>query len=412
MCASLGAFAEGPHHADGAAATAGRTQERRTRRVERHRPQRPQWWAVGVGAQEPCEHGGPGIASRRGRSATARDVDVRRPDRRVRRRSLPTIRGGHAEPAGRLPAPPPSSQLPDREHFPGYHPGGAPAALPSSAHPAEGTVMAPARPRVRARCPAKAAADPPSARWVLTAAEFDVLWEWLRLGATPVVLRMDSPGRTNAARAGIVGRGWQALRERGLADASGPDPGLVRLLNLLAQPAAQLELRMWRGHSMRAVTAARGNSRVLAVRQDETLTVSSCTGLASALIDALPPVAAGPGRAVTVPSVVIDSAATSEALRSVPSLDARMLALVLQGFGARAHSAQICALAVDRCSVLRRLPKIVRVLDTPGGRYQLTRSIADDGAEWTTVAPADALQLRQRTAALLSEAREAAARIG
>jgi hypothetical protein len=154
--------------------------------------------------------------------------------------------------------------------------------------------MPAADPRTQASRPAQALAAPRQDRWVLTSVEFDVLWEWLRLGATPVVLRMDSPGHTRAARAGIVGRGWQALRERGLAGPSGPDPELVRLLNLLARPAAQLELRMWRGHSMRAVTAGRGNSRVLAVRQDETVTVRACTGLASALIDVLPPLPVRP----------------------------------------------------------------------------------------------------------------------
>jgi hypothetical protein len=248
---------------------------------------------------------------------------------------------------------------------------------------------------------------------VLTAVEFDVLWEWLRLGATPVVLRMDSPGHSGAARARIVGRGWQALRERSLADASGPHPELVRLLNLLARPAAQLELRMWRGHSMRAVAAGRGNSSALAVRQDETVTLSACTGLASALVDVLPPAPAGPGRAVTVPAAVIDSAAgTPEpaAPGAGPSIDTQMLELVLRRSDGRTHRAQIAALAADRCGMLRRLPKIVGILDTAAGRYQLTKVTTADGDEWTTLAPADGHQLRQRAADLLAEAREAATR--
>ncbi len=91
---------------------------------------------------------------------------------------------------------------------------------------------------------------------MLTAAEFDVLWEWLRLGATPVAFRLDSPGHTDAARAAIAGRGWRALRERGLADTTGPDPQLARLLHLLARPSAQLELRMCCGHRVRAGAAS------------------------------------------------------------------------------------------------------------------------------------------------------------
>jgi hypothetical protein len=263
------------------------------------------------------------------------------------------------------------------------------------------------RPRTQAGRPAKALGTRPD-RWVLTAVEFDVLWEWLRLGATPVVLRMDSPGHCGAARARIVGSGWQALRERSLADASGPHPELVRLLNLLARPAAQLELRMWRGHSMRAVTAGRGNSSALAVRQDETVTLSACTGLASALIDVLPPAPAGPGRAVTVPTAVIDSAAGTPHPAAPGD---RMLERVLRRSDGRTHRAQIAALATDRCGMLRRLPKIVGILDTAAGRYQLTKTTTADGEEWTTLAPADGDQLRERAADLLAEAREAAARI-
>src|SRR3981189_2829157 len=82
------------------------------------------------------------------------------------------------------------------------------------------------------------------ARRVLTAVEFDVLWEWLGLGATPVVLRLDSPGRTHSERRGNVASGWQGLRQRGLADLSGPDPEVVRLMHLLAVPTHQVELRM------------------------------------------------------------------------------------------------------------------------------------------------------------------------
>ena len=58
------------------------------------------------------------------------------------------------------------------------------------------------------------------ARRVLTAVEFDVLWEWLGLGATPVVLRLDSPGRTHGERSGMCGQGEGRERnQRGEEDA-------------------------------------------------------------------------------------------------------------------------------------------------------------------------------------------------
>jgi len=59
-------------------------------------------------------------------------------------------------------------------------------------------------------------------RRVLTDVEFDVLWERLGLGPTPIVLRLPSPGRTAMGRSDVQRAGWQALRNRGLAAASGP----------------------------------------------------------------------------------------------------------------------------------------------------------------------------------------------
>ncbi len=110
-----------------------------------------------------------------------------------------------------------------------------------------------------------------TARWVLTAVEFDVLWERLRLGPTPVVLRLAAPGRNRAERTEIVKSGLHALRSRGLADHGGPDPELVRLLTLLDRASPQLELRAWLDRSARAVATGRPGSAVVAVRQDETI---------------------------------------------------------------------------------------------------------------------------------------------
>ena len=65
-------------------------------------------------------------------------------------------------------------------------------------------------------------------RLVLGETEFDVLWDELRLGPTPVVLRLPSPGRTRAERARIVAAGRGGLRRRGLADVTGPAPEPAR----------------------------------------------------------------------------------------------------------------------------------------------------------------------------------------
>jgi hypothetical protein len=255
---------------------------------------------------------------------------------------------------------------------------------------------------------AEPALQPRTPRHVLTAVEFDVLWERLRLGPTPVVLRLRSPGRTHTERRDLQTAGWQALRRRGLAGPSGPDPELARLLHLLARPAGQLELRGRWERTVRAVVAGAPDTCVLAVRQDATVTLEAHGSLPAALLRTLPHLAAGPGRASTVPSALLASAtaaASGSGLRAAllagehPPTEAGLLARMLTGITA---GAQIAALVADRWGVLRRSGGVLALLDAPRGRYLLTRSTGEDGVEWTTVAPTDSRRLAHRMTELLT----------
>lgn len=248
---------------------------------------------------------------------------------------------------------------------------------------------------------------PGAARHVLTAVEFDVLWERLGLGPTPVVLRLESPGRTLAERRAVRAAGWHALRVRGLAGPAGPDPELARLLHLLARPVEQLELRAWWGRSVRALAAGRPGVGALAVRQDATVTLTPCGSLPSALIGLLPSARPGPGRASTAPSEALAAAAAAadvrDALvsRDVPAVEAGLLARMLHGAERRT---QIVALGVDRWGVPRRAGGALGILDGPQGRYLITRRTGEDGVEWTTIAPTDHRRMRHRLAELLATA--------
>ncbi|WP_028925962.1 ESX secretion-associated protein EspG [Pseudonocardia acaciae] len=257
-------------------------------------------------------------------------------------------------------------------------------------------------------------------RRVLTAVEFDVLWEWLGLGATPVVLRLDSPGRTHAERRGIVATGWQGLRQRGLADINGPDPEVVRLMHLLAVPSRQVELRMRLGRELRVVAAGHPGATALAVRQDATVTLSSATGPVGAALGALPPARPGPAHAVALPSADLE-AATAEAgqgggrtlaealaARGLTEDDAEQVEAILH---ATSRRGQLSVLAADHWGVLHRLRKVVGVLDTRHGRYLMQRATAADGVEWTTLAPTDTNRLHARLDTLLAEAEADAGRI-
>jgi EspG family len=249
-------------------------------------------------------------------------------------------------------------------------------------------------------------------RHVLTTVEFDVLWEGLGLGPTPVILRLASPGRTHAERRAVQAAGWQAMRDRGLAGPSGPDPELTRLLHLLARPTEQLELRAWWDRDIRAVAAARAEAGALALRQDETVTLSACGTLPSGMLGLLPPAPPGPGRSCTVPARALSSGPATDVratlvARGIPAGEAGLLTRMLAGAGRRA---QVVALAADRWGVLRRSGGVLTVLDGPHGRYLLTRSTGEDGVEWITIAPTDERQLRHRFTELLSVAVGSAAR--
>ena len=149
-------------------------------------------------------------------------------------------------------------------------------------------------------------------------------------------------GRTHAERGQVRAAVGQALRDRGLVDAAGPDQGLVRLLHSLAHPAQQLELRARWGEPLRAVAAERDGAGVLAVRRADTVLVTGCDSLPTALLGALPPARPGPGRASTVPASVLAGVAGGALVPGlvaarVPLTEARVLDRMLSCVERRAQ---------------------------------------------------------------------------
>ncbi len=229
---------------------------------------------------------------------------------------------------------------------------------------------------------------------MLTDVEFDVLWERLGWGPTPVALRLPSAGRAAFERRDVQRAGWQALRERGLLSASGPDPETVRLLRLLARPVRRFELRASWPRAVRAVAAGGPDAGVLAVRQDATVTLEPCGSLSAAVLDVLPRAGPGSGAACTVLSAVLTAALsdpgpclrTALATRGMPLPEAARLARMLAGGPGRA---QIVAMVMDGNGVARRRGGVLAVLDGPDGRYLLTRTSGAGPVEWSTVTPVD-----------------------
>lgn len=231
-------------------------------------------------------------------------------------------------------------------------------------------------------------------RSVLTDVEFDVLWERLGLGPPPAALRLPSPARAELERRDVRRSGWQALRERGLVSASGPDPETVRLMRLLARPVRRFELRATWPRAVRAVAAGGPDAGVLAVRQDATVTLEPCSSLSAAVLGVLPGAGPGTGPACTVPSAVLTAALsdpgpclrTALVTRGVARPEAARLARMLAG---RPGRAQIVAMVVGPDGAARRHGGVLAVLDGPDGRYLVTRA-----GEWSTVAPVGRHHLR------------------
>jgi EspG family len=245
-----------------------------------------------------------------------------------------------------------------------------------------------------------------AARRVLSAVEFDVVWETLGLGPVPVVLNVPSPGRTHTERRRIVAEVRARLQDRGLTGPTGPEPGLGDLLRLLATPTARIELRAWGPALIRATAAGHPEEGVLARCSGDSIVLEPCVSVASAIVSVLPPAPAGPGRAANVPTATLRAAIerpSGAGLRAdllrcgVPVTDAGPAARMLHGIGGRA---QFGVVAADRWGVLRRSPATLGVLDGVHGRYVVIRT-RNDG-DWTTVAPVDDRRLRHRVTELLT----------
>jgi hypothetical protein len=214
-------------------------------------------------------------------------------------------------------------------------------------------------------------------RLAIATVEFDVLWEWLGLGVTPVVLQVTSPGNTEGERRQIVNAAWQSLRQRGLADVNGPDPEIIRLMHLFAAPSEQVELRFWAARETRVLATRRDNSTALAVRQADTITLSRASSPNRGVLDAMPPAlpcagrSPGAGRSVTLPNDdlaaayegVADGCPVHEGLIS-RGIDAGDAELVEAIFGDVIARAQISMMVADNWGMLRRLSNFITVLDT------------------------------------------------
>jgi hypothetical protein len=244
----------------------------------------------------------------------------------------------------------------------------------------------------------------------ISALEFDVLWEHLRLAEMPLVLRVPSPGRTYTERRALIAQAWQSLADRGLGRQLSVADRLAHLLRLLEYPDHEIDGRFGATKGVRLLVAATGDDAVFALLTKRGLTLSEIpvTGLAREALAALPSVPAGPGESITMRAEDLDAAASATSAeafelalcrRGLPVRDAGVLRTMLSDVR---RQGQFGAAARNRWGHRRRAPHVIGFFDTIAGRYLQLRQTAPDGIAWSTISPADTRLLVNQLSDLLA----------
>lgn len=245
---------------------------------------------------------------------------------------------------------------------------------------------------------------------VLTATEFEVVWDTERLGARHAALDVPSPGATHSERAVIVDDVWASLEARGFARRRNAAGDLLDLLGVLAAPTACVDLWIWADDRISGLAATTGEHAAVGIveRGEVWLVPVEPSMLAESAVAVAGSRPAGVGQSVTLPHRVLVAAAheahgdayslvTALEDAGVPEFDAHELAGMLLGVHTKG---QFGAERIGAAAVHRRADQVVAFHDTDAGRYlmQVTHAAAE---AWCTVAPADNAVLEHRVAELL-----------
>lgn len=262
--------------------------------------------------------------------------------------------------------------------------------------------------------------DPPAEPITLSALEFDVLWEHLRLPPMPVVFAVPSPGSTEGERARLVRQAWDGIEARGLGRPVGLHPQLAGYLQLISRPEVEVDARLWVGGETRVLAAAAAGQAVLVTLTGQRLTFrqASPEGLPHAVLGELPEQPAGPGLSVTLPSADFEAAA------QLAGESRERFALELSERGVRqgdvdtlvemisdvTGQGQFGAAARDRFGRRHRADRAVSFFDTGAGRYMHVKRAEPGMPPWTTISPVDHRRLLQHIGQLAADVGSTAGR--
>jgi len=249
---------------------------------------------------------------------------------------------------------------------------------------------------------------------VLSAHEFDVLWESLGLPRRHVALDVPSEGTTHTERRELVDAAWASLSERRLARNRRVTGEVADQLHLLARPQYGIDVWVWAEREIRGrAVSARGQAVLAVVDHGEVWLIPATEdGLAEAAVSVAGDLGPGIGQTVSIPYDVLraaDSAAKGDAKALVTALEDRGVELfhaqelsgMLLGQEARG---QFGAERVGRDGVVHRAGRVVAFFDTDAGRYLFQVAPDREGREWATVTPADNALLATRIRELVAEA--------
>jgi hypothetical protein len=244
---------------------------------------------------------------------------------------------------------------------------------------------------------------------VLSALEFDVIWEGERLPARHVALDVPSPGKTRAERAELVKQAWESLEEKGLANGGRAVADLADRVALLAHPQISVDVWVWAGRTVKAFAAQTGRRAQLAVIDEGKvwLIPARDSGLAESAVSVAGEMPAGFGRSVSLLNDVVTAADNESAGdtkkfittlegKGVSLTDAQSLTGMLAGITTRGQFGAEKRLRDQR---IVRADRVVAFHDTADGRYLDLVRPSTDGRLWCTVTPAD----NQRLAACVWE---------
>lgn len=239
----------------------------------------------------------------------------------------------------------------------------------------------------------------------LDAGEYTAVWR--TRGEKPTVLHTPDHGDTHAARDALDDAAWTRLVRRGLARGRTPEPALADVLEVLAAPDAEVDVRLWSGGPptaiRRVLAAARGGLGVVAEVDDDggLRAEAGAAQPAATLLGRLPDEPALSGTPMTLPAAAMgagDEAARVRRLRraGVPRPTVLRLDALWSAPPRRVLQFGVARRGPD--GRRRRGPRVLDVVDAAGGRIAL---LHDDSGRHLTVRPAGSVWLRGELSARL-----------